>query len=208
MMIFERAKLDRAHYRREQCEREALPQIDRLYSYAIRFADDRSQAEDWVQDAFLKAYRSWHTYRPGSNIRAWLLTILRNTIISHRRTTRRLQPVDFSNAERYSFYEQLQETDPEGRFLDGLVSDHVVAALARLTERQREAIVLSDMEGHSYTETAEVLEVPVGTVKSRLFRGQQALRVELHEYAALTLGNSGNGDRDRSCASRSRARSP
>jgi RNA polymerase sigma-70 factor (ECF subfamily) len=193
MMIIDRARLDRAHCKREQFEQEALPQLDRLYSYAVQFADDRSQAEDWVQDAFLKAYRGWHTYRPGSNIRAWLLTILRNTIISHRRRTRRLEPVDFTNAERYSFYEQLQEADPEGRFLAGLVSDQVVAALTRLPEKQREAVVLSDMEGLSYAETAEVLEVPVGTVKSRLFRGRRTLQAELYEYAALTLGNSGKG---------------
>lgn len=188
-MIVQRARLNRDE--RERFEREALPHIDRLYGYALRFADDRSQAEDWVQDAYLKAFRGWHSYRPGTNIRAWLLTILRNTIISDRRRKRRVEPVDFADAERYSLYEQLRETDPEGDFFDGLVSNHVVEALARLPEKLREAVVLSDLEGLSYAEVAEVLGVPVGTVKSRLFRGRRVLQAELYDYFTRIGGVAG-----------------
>lgn len=194
-MVVERARVNRARRKREEFEREALPQIDLLYRYALRFANDSSQAEDWVQDAFLKAYRGWHSYELGTNIRAWLLTILRNTIVSQRRRTRRLESVDFSDAERYSLYEQLQETDPEGRFFEEMVSDKVINAVAHLPEKLREAVVLSDVEGLSYAEVAEVLRVPVGTVKSRLFRGRRVLQAELYEYAVETGGISGNGDR-------------
>ena len=183
-MIVQRARLSRSE--RARFEREALPHIDRLYGYALRFADDRSQAEDWVQDAYLKAYRGWHSYRQGTNIRAWLLTILRNTIISDRRRKRRVEPVDFAEAERFSLYEQLRETDPEGDIFDGFVSNHVVEALARLPEKLREAVVLSDLEGLSYAEVAEVLGVPVGTVKSRLFRGRRVLQAELYDYVVRT----------------------
>jgi RNA polymerase sigma-70 factor (ECF subfamily) len=193
-MVIERARLDRTQSKREQFEREALPQIDLLYSYACRFAGDPNQAEDWVQEAYLKAYRGWESYRPGTNIRAWLLTILRNTIISDRRRARRVERVDFAVAERHTLYEQLQETDPEGRFFDGLVSDVVVDALARLPEKFREVVLLSDLEGLSYAETAEVLGVPVGTVKSRLFRGRRILQAELHEYVKRNGGVSGNSD--------------
>lgn len=195
-MIIERAKLDRASDKREQFELEALPQIDILYRYALRFADDASQAEDWVQDAFLKAYRGWHSYRPGSNIRAWLLTILRNTIISHQRRTRRVEPVDFAEVERYSLYERFHENDPEGRFFNGFMSDAVVRALASLPEKLREVVVLSDIEGLSYAEAADVLGIPVGTVKSRLFRGRRALQVELYDYAVQTGDMSGDVNRD------------
>jgi len=195
-MAVARPHLHGARRRREEFEREALPQIDRLYGYAVRFADDYSQAEDWVQETFLKAFRGWHSYQPGTNIRAWLLTILRNTIISHRRRTRRVEPVDPADIERYSVYEQLQETAPEGRFFDALVSDHVVDALRRLPEKFREAVVLSDMEGLSYAEAAEVLGVPVGTVKSRLFRGRRILQAQLCEYFIQNEGISGNGARD------------
>lgn len=195
-MIIERAKLERGQNKREQFEREALPQIDLLYRYALRFADDSSQAEDWVQDAFLKAYRGWHTYRPGTNIRAWLLTILRNTIISHRRRTRRVEPVDFADVERYSLYERFQESDPEGRFFSSFVSGAVVRALAKLPDKLREVVVLSDMEGLSYAEAAEVLGIPLGTVKSRLFRGRRVLQAELYEYVARTGELSGSAKRE------------
>jgi RNA polymerase sigma-70 factor (ECF subfamily) len=193
-MIVQRARLNRSE--REQFEREALPHIDRLYGYALRFADDRSQAEDWVQEAYLKAFRGWHSYQPGTNIRAWLLTILRNTIISDRRRKRRVEPVDFAEAERFSLYEQLRETDPEGEFFDGLVSNHVVDALARLPEKLREVVVLSDLEGLSYAEVAEVLGVPLGTVKSRLFRGRRVLQAELYDYGVRTGSISGDANRD------------
>lgn len=193
MMAANRVSLERARRNREDFEREALPQIDLLYRYALRFANDSSQAEDWVQDAFLKAYRGWHSYRQGTNIRAWLLTILRNTIVSQARRTRRVESVDFADAERYSLYEQLQETDPEGRFFDTLISNKVVDAVARLPAKLREAVVLSDVEGLSYAEVADALRVPVGTVKSRLFRGRRALQAELYEYAVRSGGISGNG---------------
>lgn len=195
-MIIERTQLERGQNKREQFEREALPQIDMLYRYALRFADDTSQAEDWVQDAFLKAYRGWHTYRPGTNIRAWLLTILRNTIISHQRRARRVEPVDLADVEHYSLYERFQESNPEGRFFHGFVSGAVVRALGNLPEKLREVVVLSDMEGLSYAEAAEVLGIPVGTVKSRLFRGRRVLQAELYEYVTQTgeMFGSAKGD--------------
>jgi RNA polymerase sigma-70 factor (ECF subfamily) len=169
---------------REAFEREALPHLDAVYRAALRLAGEEALADDLTQETMLRAFRAWHQFQPGTNARAWLLTILRHTFINEYRRARRQRPhVDVSAIEPFTVFEDVQEADPEGRFFERIVDDEVLAALDRLPEEFREAVVLSDVEGLSYAEIAEVIGVPIGTVKSRIFRGRQALQRALYEYA-------------------------
>ena len=170
--------------RREAFEAEALPHLDTVYRVALRLSGNEAQAEDLAQETMLKAYRSWHQYKPGTNARAWLLTILRHTFINeYRKARRRATEVDVSRIESFTVFEDVQETDPEGKFFEQIVDEDVLRAIDRLPDEFRETLVLSDVEGLPYAEIAEVTEVPVGTVKSRLFRARQALQRELYDYA-------------------------
>ena len=163
---------------------EALPHLDALYRVALRLTGDPAQAEDLVQDTMLKAYRSWRQYRAGTNAKGWLLTILRNTFInSYRR--RKLEPVamDLEAIEPHALYRAVETADPEGSFFGRLVDEKVLEAVDALPADFREVLVLSDMEGMRYAEIAEALQVPVGTVKSRLFRARRLLQAQLYSYA-------------------------
>lgn len=169
---------------RRAFEREALPHLDSLYRVALRLAGEASRAEDLVQETILKAYRSWHQYESGTNVRAWLLTILRHTFINQYRRDRHRGPqVDVAEIEPYTIFREVQEADPEGRFFDQIVDDEVLEAIDALPDEFREAVVLSDLEGLTYAEIANATGVPVGTVKSRLYRGRQALQKRLYDYA-------------------------
>jgi RNA polymerase sigma-70 factor (ECF subfamily) len=170
-----------------QFDAEALPHLDALYRVALRLTGDPSQAEDLVQDTMLKAYRSWRQYRPGTNAKGWLLTILRNTFINDYRR-RKLEPVatDLELVEPHALYRNIEEVDPEGAFFSQIVDEKVLEAVDALPPEFREVLVLSDMEGMSYAEIAEALHIPVGTVKSRLFRGRRLLQAALYEYAVET----------------------
>jgi len=170
--------------KRRAFEAEALPHLDTVYRVALRLAGDETQAEDLVQETMLKAYRSWHQYRPGTNVRAWLLTIVRHTFINEYRKRRRAgTEIDVSQVEAFTVFPEVQEVDPEGRFFDQIVDDEVLRAIDALPDEFREALILSDVEGLAYAQIAQVTEVPVGTVKSRLFRARQALQRELYDYA-------------------------
>jgi RNA polymerase sigma-70 factor (ECF subfamily) len=163
---------------------EALPHLDALYRVALRLTGDQSQAEDLVQDTMLKAYRAWRQYRPGTNAKGWLLTILRNTFINDYRR-RKHEPIamDLEQAEPHAIYRSMQESDPEGNFFSQIVDDKVLEAIDALPTEFREVLVLSDIEGMSYAEIAETLKVPVGTVKSRLFRARRQLQAQLYAHA-------------------------
>ena len=156
---------------------EALPHLDALYRTALRLTADPSRAEDLVQDTMLKAYRSWRQYRPGTNAKGWLLTILRNTFINDYRRSK-LEPVatDLEMVEPHAIYRAVEDVDPEGAFFSKIVDEKVLEAVDALPPDFREVLVLSDMEGLSYGEIAEALEIPVGTVKSRLYAARQALQ--------------------------------
>jgi RNA polymerase sigma-70 factor (ECF subfamily) len=132
----------------------------------------------------LKAYRSWRLYRPGTNAKGWLLTILRNTFINDYRR-RKLEPVatDLEAVEPHAIYRAVEDVDPEGAFFDRIVDEKVLEAIDALPPDFREVLVLSDMEGLRYGEIAETLQVPVGTVKSRLFRARRQLQAALYAYA-------------------------
>jgi RNA polymerase sigma-70 factor, ECF subfamily len=168
-------------------DEEALPHLDALYRVALRLTSDATLAEDLVQDTMLKAYRSWRQYRPGTNAKGWLLTILRNTFINDYRR-RKHEPIamDVEAAEPYALDRSIQETDPEGTFFSQIVDDKVLEAVDALPTDFREVLVLSDIEGMSYAEIAESLQIPVGTVKSRLFRARRQLQGELYAHAVET----------------------
>lgn len=165
-------------------EHEALPQLDILYRVALRLAGEPAEAEDLVQQAMLKAYHAWGRYQPGTNIRAWLLTILRNeAFMAHRRRKRTRRALESGKIE-WADFERGYENDPESRFFDRHVDDEIVRAVDSLPVEFREAVVLRYVESLSYAEIAQITGVRIGTVKSRLFRARQILKRQLQDYAA------------------------
>jgi RNA polymerase sigma-70 factor, ECF subfamily len=170
----------RAHF-----EREALVHLDTLYRVALRLTGSPADADDLVQETALKAYRSWDQYQPGTNAKGWLLTILRNSFINeYRRRSRHPETVDVDTIEPFAVLSEEQEEDAQGgRFFDQIIDEEVQQAIDTLPETFREALVLSDVEGMSYQEISSILGVPVGTVKSRLFRARRMLRAKLYHYA-------------------------
>jgi RNA polymerase sigma-70 factor (ECF subfamily) len=170
--------------KRASFEREALVHIDALYRVALRLSGNPADADDLVQETMLKAYRSWDQYQQGTNAKGWLITILRNSFINeYRRRTRHPETVDVDTIEPFAVFSDIQDDDPQGAFFDRIVDDEVLRAIDQLPEAFRETVVLSDVEGMSYQEIAKILGVPVGTVKSRLFRARQMLQAKLYQYA-------------------------
>jgi RNA polymerase sigma-70 factor, ECF subfamily len=174
--------------RREVFEREALQHLDRLYSAALRYTRDPSDAEDLVQETVAKAFRSFHQYEPGTNLKAWLYRVLHTTYISmYRKAQRRPQESLQEEIDDFSLYDEVTRrgatASPEREVLDSLTADEVKQALADLPETFRLAVYLADVEGFSYKEIADIMETPVGTVMSRLHRGRKALQKALATYA-------------------------
>ena len=172
--------------RRERFATEALPHVDRLYSAALRYTRDPTDAEDLVQETMVKAYRSYHQYRPGTNLKAWLYRVLHTTYISmYRKAQRRPQEALQEELDDYSLFDDVARTgsSAEREVLSSLTSDEVKNALADLPESFRLAVYLADVEGFAYKEIAEIMDTPVGTVMSRLHRGRKALQKALGTYA-------------------------
>lgn len=170
--------------RRERFEREMLVHLDVLYRVALRLTGSPADADDLVQESVLKAYRGFDTFTPGTNAKGWLLTILRNAFINeYRRRSRRPETMDLDTAEAVAAFPEGEVEDPQERFFDQIVDDEVLRAIDDLPEVFREALVLSDVEGLDYGEIAKILDIPVGTVKSRLFRGRRILKRRLYRYA-------------------------
>jgi RNA polymerase sigma-70 factor, ECF subfamily len=173
--------------RRAQFEREALAQLDALYSFGLKLTRSRDDAEDLVSDTLLRAFDRWEQYRLGTNIRAWLFTILYHAFVSKKRRidAREVQPLD--EPDGWTGYEAVGDADPECTFYDSFLDEQIVDAITRLPDEYRAALVLSDLHGMRYAEIARILSVPEGTVKSRLFRGRRILQKQLREYA-VTMG--------------------
>lgn len=169
---------------REGFEREALAHLDAVYRTALRLTGNPAEAEDLAQETMLKAFRSWRQYQAGTNAKAWLLTILRNTFVNrYRREKARPVTVDVTAIEPFTVFREVQDADPERTFFDRLVDGDVLRAIDRLPDDFREVLVLSDVEGLTYAEIADAVGAPVGTVKSRLYRARQILQQELFDYA-------------------------
>lgn len=172
-------------------ETEALPHLDAVYRFALRLAGSRAMADDLVQDTFLRAYRSWEQYTVGTRCKSWLFTICRNVFLRQRERARRLDEI-VEKSSRHNIdpvtrerpvFATTRRSDPESDYFDDIIDDNVVRAIDHLPLEYRMTVVLSDLEGLPYSEVAELLEVPVGTVKSRLFRGRRMLQKELYSYA-------------------------
>ena len=178
----EAAARDRA-VRRAQFEREALVHLDALYSFALKLARSRDDAEDLVSDTMLRAIERWEQYHLGTNIRAWLFTILYHVFVSRKRRIDAREVQQPEDTEGWALFEAVGEADPEGRFYDSFLDDEITRAIRALPPEYRAAVVLSDLQGLRYAEIAEALGVPEGTVKSRLFRGRRILQKKLVGYA-------------------------
>lgn len=171
--------------RTQEFESEALPHLDALYGLALRLTGgDESAAQDLVQETMLRAYRAWDSFELGSNCRSWLMTILRNTFINdYRKRKTRPASVNYDEVAERPVFMDANDADPEGRFFTRIIDREVISAIERLPVDFRIPLVLADVEGLGYQEIADLLEVPVGTVKSRLFRARRRLQRELYEYA-------------------------
>jgi RNA polymerase sigma-70 factor, ECF subfamily len=168
----------------ERFEREALPFMRDLFAAALRLTRNRTDAEDLLQETYLRAYRGFAGFRPGTNLRAWLYRILTNTYInSYRKRQREPQVVPDDSVEEWYLYDRLSRegagASAEAEVLDALPDEDVQAALESLPEQFRMAVLLADVEGFSYKEIAEMLGIPIGTVMSRLHRGRRALERRL-----------------------------
>jgi len=175
--------------KREEFERLALPHLDSLYRSARRMTRNDSDAEDLVQEVFLRAYQFFHQFRPGTGFRAWIFKILTNTFINqYRRRTREPETVSYEEGEDFHLYSRLTESaddewgNPEKLVLQKLQYEDILAAIDRLPDDYRVAVTLSDMEGFSYKEIAEIMGCPIGTVRSRLNRARHILQRALWGY--------------------------
>lgn len=174
--------------RRQSFEKEALPHLDALYGMALRLTRDERQAEDLVQDSVVKAYRFFHRFEEGSNIKAWLFKVMVNTFYNTVRKEKNqhrlaLEAEVDSHCERFLSTSTMNGQRAEDVLLEGLVLEKLRAEVEKLPQEFRDAVVLCDLHDFSYKEIAEILGCPVGTVMSRLYRGRRLLQKRLYQYA-------------------------
>lgn len=165
-------------------ERDALPLLNGLYSAAYRLTRNAADAEDLVQETFLRAYRGFAQFREGTNLKAWLYRILTNTFInSYRKKQREPKTISDDEVEDWYLYSKMtgegMEPSAETSVIESLPDEEVQEALSSLPEQFRIAVLLADVEGFSYKEIADITDVPIGTVMSRLHRGRKALEKRL-----------------------------
>lgn len=176
---------------RSQLEQDAIAHIDALYRTALRMTRSSSDAEDLVQETYLRAFRSLHQFAEGTNLRAWLFRIMTNTYINdYRKRQRRPTNTSLDDIEDFYLYDHLvdsvvqpQSDNPEEEVLERLTTANITDAIDELPEEFRQVVTLADVEGFSYREIADVLQIPVGTVMSRLFRARRRLRKVLYDVA-------------------------
>jgi RNA polymerase sigma-70 factor (ECF subfamily) len=180
-------KSARTNGKQREFEREALPHMDLLYNYALRTTNNAADADDLLQDTYLKAFRFWDKYEKGTNIRAWLFRIMKNSYINrYRKEVKEPGKVDYDEVK--DFYNSIRDDSTKANDLQesvfgNLLDDDVAKAIAELPEDFRTVVILCDIEGLPYEEIAQFVECPLGTVRSRLHRGRKLLRARLMEYA-------------------------
>jgi RNA polymerase sigma-70 factor (ECF subfamily) len=175
----------------EQFTADAMQYAPQLFSTALRMTRNRSDAEDLVQETYIKGWRSFHTFQEGTNLRAWMFRIMTNTYINkYNAQKRKGTEVELDDVEELFLYKRLGSVDQsqlsssaEDQMLELFTDDEVKNALEELPEDFRIPVLLSDVDGFSYKEISEMLEIPIGTVMSRLHRGRKAMQKMLYEYA-------------------------
>ena len=189
---------------RSEFAQQAMQFAPQLYSAALRMTRNPSDAEDLVQDTYVRAYRGFATFSEGTNLRAWLFRILTNTFINtYRAKQRRPQETELADVEDLYLYRRISGVDAaaqsaEDTLFDLFTDDEVKKALEGLPEAVRLPVLLADVEQFSYKEIAEMLEIPIGTVMSRLHRGRKAMHKALTDYATERglLARVEGGDHD------------
>jgi RNA polymerase sigma-70 factor (ECF subfamily) len=173
--------------RQTEFEAEAFPHKDILYNFALRTTGDADDAKDLLQETFMKAFRFWDKYEKGTNIRAWLFRIMKNSYINrYRKEAREPGMVDYDDVE--NFYDSIRDdstdtNDLQKRMYSNMLSDEVISALQSLPEDFRTVLILCDIEQLTYEEISDFLNCPIGTVRSRLHRGRKMLEEKLRDYA-------------------------
>lgn len=170
---------------------DAMPLMSSLYSAAVRMTRNRADAEDLVQETYLRAYRAYERFEPGTNLKAWMYRILTNAYInSYRKKQRRPDETDLGDVEDLYLYRRLGGLEgarvgrsAEDELMDLFTDHEVKEAVEVLPEHYRLPVLLADVEGFAYKEIAEILDIPIGTVMSRLHRGRKRLQRELYEFA-------------------------
>jgi len=171
----------------KEFEREAIPHMDTLYNFALRMTGDGDDANDLVQDTYLKAFRFFDKFEKGTNCKAWLFRIMKNTFINtYRKKIKEPDKVDYEEVE--NFYENVKPSSTDSAHLekeiyDNLLDDEISSAIASLPDDFKTVIILSDIEGFTYDEIADFIDCPVGTVRSRLHRARKMLFAKLYKYA-------------------------
>lgn len=187
--------------RKIRFENDALVFTSQLYGAALRYTKNTHDAQDLVQDTFAKAFTSFHQFEPGTNLKAWLYRILTTTFINNYRKDQRRPQISAGEVEDWQIADASSHTSDQGKsaedeVLEGIADKDVKEALSAMPEEFRIAVYLSDVEGFSYKEIAEITNVPTGTVMSRLHRGRKLLRASLATYAKERgFGKNKSGDK-------------
>jgi len=171
----------------KEFEKEMLPHMDALYNFALRMTGNPDDADDLLQDTYLKAYRFFDKYEKGTNSKAWLFRIMKNSYINkYRKELKEPDKVDYDDIKNFYNVIRDESADPndlQEKLFGNLLDDEVMEAIQSLPDDFRTVVILCDIEGLTYEEIADLVECPIGTVRSRLHRGRKMLRAKLFEYA-------------------------
>ena len=168
-------------------QREAVPHMNAVFNFALRMTGDEDDANDLVQETYLKAFRFFDKFEKGTNCKAWLFRILKNSYINdYRKAVKEPNKVDYEDVQ--NFYENVKSDEIDSKHYEqdafsNLLDDEITKVLSALPEDFRTAIILSDIEGFTYEEIADFVDIPVGTVRSRLHRARKMLYAQLYDYA-------------------------
>ena len=175
--------------KQQKFENETVPHQDALYNYALKIARNADDAQDLLQETYYKAYKNYHQFENGTNSKAWMFMILKNTFINNYRKLKR-EPAKLDYDEIEDIYEiiksdQAKDNNLDLDFYNNLLDDELSEALSKIPSKMREVFLLCDLEGYTYEEIAEITEIPIGTVRSRLHRARKLLQDELFAYAKV-----------------------
>jgi RNA polymerase sigma-70 factor (ECF subfamily) len=175
------------NFRNDEFVKEAIPHESALYNYALKISGNSNDAQDLVQETYYKAYRHFDKFQSGTNSKAWMFMILKNSFINDYRKSKR-EPTKLDYEQIQNFYENVmsdrsQSNNLDKEFYNSLFDDEMTEAIDQLPTKMREVFLLCDLEGHSYEETAEFVGCPIGTVRSRLHRARHLLQELLSDYA-------------------------